>query len=128
MKPNKQEIESVLKLSARERYWYCIKKVADSGCIWGLYQDGWALAGSENGKVFLPLWPMPEFAVLCAEGQWIDYKARSLDIYEFLDSYISELEDNDILPAIFYTVEDYGVPVSYDELRRDLNQELGRLS
>ena len=46
MKITNKQIEAVLKLDGPKRYSYFIKVAADQRSIWGLYDEGWALAAT----------------------------------------------------------------------------------
>jgi hypothetical protein len=74
MKLNPRGIEAVLALPGPKRYAHFIKVAADQDKVWGLFSDGWALAGTEDGKEVFPLWPAREYAELCASGLWADYE------------------------------------------------------
>lgn len=127
LKANMLEVRSVTSLSSEKRYQYFIKKVADTGLIWGLYKDGWAMAGDENNEVFIPLWPLKDYALICANQQWEDYKPESVDIHDFINDYLYELKENSIRIAIFYTFDDKGIIPSYEQLKNDLEDELSRI-
>lgn len=124
---NKYEIENVLKLPALKRYHYFIKRVADTGKVWGLYQDGWALVGDEKDGKFLPIWPSKEYAELCADGEWSAYKSKFISLNYFLRTYIHDLKKEDIFPVIFYNSNDLGIVVKNESLIQDLVTELKKV-
>ena len=124
---NKNEIESVIKLPALKRYQYFIKRVADTGKVWGLYQEGWALAGEDGNHKLLPLWPAKEYATLCAQDEWKDYKPQFVNLNIFLSQYIDDLEKENIFPTIFYTPNDLGLIVKNECLVLDLARELKKV-
>jgi hypothetical protein len=123
MQLSPQQIQAVLALKGPERYKHFIKQVADHQEVWGLYADGWAMAGSDTGEQLLPFWPAAEYATACAVRDWADYEPRSLTVEEFYEL-LDTLEDDDVLPAIFYTPADKGVVPTHDQLRDDLLAEL----
>lgn len=127
LKIKNKEIQSVIRLNSKKRYQYFIKKVADSDRIWGLYNDGWALAGDEEGETFIPLWPSREYASLCAIQQWEGYNPEFVDLHEFLDEHLNELIENSIKIAVFYTPQDKGIIPTYEQFKRDLCEELSRI-
>lgn len=118
-----QQIAAVLALDGPARYKHFIKQVADHQQVWGLYSDGWATGATSSGEVILPFWPAAEYATLCAVDEWAGYEPRSLTVEEFYDL-LDNLEDDDVLPAVFYTPADKGVVPSHDQLRDDLLEEL----
>jgi hypothetical protein len=123
MKLSQQQIAAVLALDGSERYSHFIKQVADRQEVWGLYADGWAMAESDTGEPLLPFWPAAEYASACAVKDWAGYEPRCLTVEEFYDL-LDNLEDDEVLPAIFYTPADKGVVPSHDRLRDDLLEEL----
>lgn len=126
LKINQKQIESVLKLDAPQRYAHCLKRIADCEEAWGLYQDGWALAGDEGGNKIFPLWPAEEYAALCAVELWESYKPEPIPLAELTEELLPSLEKEDILLGVFYTPENKGVVVTTEEFVNHLNYELSR--
>jgi hypothetical protein len=123
MKLNQKEIESVVKLGAPKRYEYFIKRVADWEEAWGLYNDGWALARTNEGEQVFLLWPAKEYAELCATGDWVGYKATSIPISEVINELTPNLKKDRVLTGIFYTPENNGITPEWDRFIDDLNKE-----
>lgn len=121
-----QQLAAVVTLPGPDRYEYFVKRVADSQEVWGLYQDGWALAKTDDGTLVFPMWPASDYASLCAEYEWDGYDAQAFSIEELLEDLLPQLEQDQVLPGIFYTPGDKGITPTIAELRRDLAQELGR--
>ncbi|MDX1917189.1 MAG: DUF2750 domain-containing protein [Rickettsiaceae bacterium] len=119
-----QEIDSVLKLSGKQRYTYFIKKVTDTEVIWALYKDGWALVRNDADKVFMPIWPYKEYAQLLCMGEWLEYQPAEIDLYEFIEEVSQELKKNNIAPCIFLTPNDFGVCLEMDILLSDIENKL----
>lgn len=46
---NSKQISSILQETGAKRYKYFMRVVADQGKVWGLYDDGWALASDHKG-------------------------------------------------------------------------------
>lgn len=70
MQVNPKQMEAVLALPGIKRFEHFIKVIADWQEVWGLYQDGWALAAADDGTTVFPLWPAKEYAQVCAENEW----------------------------------------------------------
>ncbi len=119
-----KEFEAVSKLVGSKRYEYFIKKVADNEELWGLYNDGWAMVADEYGNQMLPFWPRKEFAEACCFEQWNGYNAEPIDLYEFIDGWLVDMEKDGLSAAIFYTKDDKGIVVKPEKLTEDLNEEL----
>jgi hypothetical protein len=121
-----KQVESVLKLPAPERFEHFVKVVADTEQAWGLYEDGWALAGADDGAIVFPLWPAQDYAALCATGEWRNYLPKQISVHDVLSELLPKLELEKVMPGVFYTPEDRGVTVSAAELRKALEAELSR--
>src|SRR5688572_11009930 len=98
---NQKEFESVLIQLLNIRYEYFIKKVVDSEEVWGLYNEGWATADDCEGNVCLPFFPKMEFAQAQTIDEWSNYKPESIDIYEFIEEWLSGMEKDNIKASIF---------------------------
>lgn len=124
VKVNQKQIEAVTALAGPLRYEHFVKVVVDWEEVWGLYQDGWALAATEDGQHVFPLWPAEEYAQLCRNKEWSDYEPTALSLEEFMGELLPKLRDDGVLPGIFYTPSDNGVVSTVDQLLADLNEEL----
>lgn len=124
MKINQKQLESVIALSGPKRYQHFVKVVTDWEEVWGLYQNGWALAATDDGQNVFPLWPAKEYAQLCAAKEWEGYEPESFSLNDFMNELLPNLRDDGVLPGIFYTPSDNGVMPTVDQLLADLNEEL----
>src|SRR5215510_1212388 len=105
--PNEKEIKAVLSLDAPKRYDYWIKKVADQDEVWSLLQDGgWALAGSDDGRQLVPVWPHLKYAALCANGAWAGYEPKAISLETWLNRWIPGMERDNRRVAVFPTPND----------------------
>ncbi|TYS17753.1 DUF2750 domain-containing protein [Rossellomorea vietnamensis] len=120
---DKKEFDSVSRLPAAVRYEYFIKKVADHEEVWGLYNEGWATAHDEEGKVLIPFFPRREFAESCAKDKWTGYHAKSVELDDFVDKWLAGMKEKGIRPSIFPVEEDTAV-VEIEVLLNDLEAEL----
>lgn len=124
MKVSPKQMESVLALPGIERFDHFIKVIADWQEVWGLYQDGWALAAADNGTTVFPLWPAKEYAQVCAANEWTGYEPRSISLGDFTEVLLPKLKLDGVLPGVFFTPASKGVTPSVDELRSALEAEL----
>ncbi|WDE07031.1 DUF2750 domain-containing protein [Thalassomonas viridans] len=124
MNINLKQIEAVIALDGSKRYAHFVKVIADWEEVWGLYQDGWALASTEDGETVFPLWPAKEYAQLCAEKEWVGYQPESFSLDELMEELLPNLKADGVLPGVFYTPLDKGVTPSVEQLLADLNEEL----
>ncbi len=121
-----KERESVTALAGDKRYRYFIKRVVDTGVVWGLWQNGWALATTESGEQVFPLWPAKEFASACAMGDWSSYAPEEIDLESLIDDLAQRLADSGVLAGVFPTPSEQGVTPELDGLVADLRAEMGR--
>ena len=120
-----KEIEHLLKISDSKKYKYFINFVCDTQEIWGLYSDGWALAGENNGSVSLfPLWPSKEFASLCVSDGWSNYKPEPIILEDFMTKFIPAVQEKKLNFGVFYTPNNKGIVLSPDEIFQHINKEL----
>jgi len=127
MKLSQKQIEAVTALPGPKRYSHFIKMVADCSEVWGLYNDGWALAGrNDDNTTVLPVWPNIEYAQLCAKNYWEGFKPKSIEIFEFIDVFVPELSEEGILVCVFYLANDKGVIPTTEQLIEDLKEELAK--
>lgn len=124
MKVNPKQMEAVLALSGIKRFEHFIKVIADWQEVWGLYQDGWALAAADDGTTVFPLWPAKEYAQVCAENEWKGYEPRSISLSDFTDVLLPKLKADGVLPGVFFTPSSKGLTPSIDELKAALDAEL----
>ena len=124
MKINQKQIEAVTALPGQKRYEHFVKVVADWEEVWGLYQDGWALAATDDGQQVFPLWPAKEYAQQCADKEWAGYEPEPSSLDDFMGELLPSLKNDGVLPGIFYTPSDNGVTPTVDQLLADLNEEL----
>lgn len=123
MKLNQKQIENVINLDAPKRYEYFIKKVADWEEAWGLYKDGWALAGTNEGERVFLLWPAKEYAELCANADWQGYEATSIPVQDVIDDLVPKLKQDNLVIGVFYTPDNKGITPDWDKFLDDLNNE-----
>ncbi|MCF1444411.1 DUF2750 domain-containing protein [Ralstonia nicotianae] len=124
MKVNPKEMEAVLALSGIKRFQHFIKVVADWQEVWGLYQNGWALAATDDGTSVFPLWPAKEYAQVCADHEWKGYEPKLISLSDFMEILMPKLKADGVLPGIFFTPLSKGVTPSVDELKAALEAEL----
>lgn len=121
-----KEREAVTALPGEKRYEYFIKRVVDAEVAWGLWQDGWALAETDDGQQVFPLWPAKEFASACAVGDWASYVPEEIDLESLLDELVQKLKDGGVLPGVFPTPAEQGVTPELDGLVTDLRTEMDK--
>ena len=121
---SEEQIQGVLRLDGHGRFKHFVKRVADSETAWGVWKDGWALMGTNDGTEVFPLWPAREYAELLCVADWQNYEARAIALDELLDDLIPSLKRRGVLPAVFPTPEGKGVTLPAEELEAWIRKEL----
>lgn len=111
---------AVLVMPRELRYEHFIRRVADTGRVWGLYRDGWAIGKTDDGALVFPMWPTSALAQQCAVLEWAGYVPQEFALQELFDELLPQLEADGILPGITYTPDEYGLTPAHDQLRSDL--------
>ena len=98
----KQAIESILKLTAKERFEYSIKTIAGTEVIYLLDgKDDWICMQDDSGKEYLMIFPESEFAELSMEWNPQANSIDEMELENFLEDTIPMMVENDIKLAIF---------------------------
>ena len=118
-----QERNAVLRLDAAQRYAYFIKRVVDWEAAWGLWDDGWALVGGDDGQTGFPLWPAQEYAQACAIGEWATCRPEQIALSDLTSELLVRLREDSVLAAVFPTPSSKGMLVEPDELTASLRAE-----
>lgn len=85
-----KEIETVLLLTAEDRYEFFLDQVSENGILWALCHEtqGWpTFQDDEQGYTLFPLWSDDVFAQQCAVGEWEGFAPKSFTIAKFLIIY-----------------------------------------
>ncbi|WP_144558354.1 DUF2750 domain-containing protein [Shouchella miscanthi] len=121
---NKLEIEKTMRMNSQKRYEYFIKKVSDYEEVWSLRNEqGWVTSKLDNGSTSLNFWPTKEHAELCAMKEWKKTVAVSIDLEEFIDSWLPGIDNDGVSVSIFFNNKD-SITVPVKEILNDLEQEL----
>lgn len=123
--PSDKELQAVLNLDGPGRYRHFVKRVADFAEVWSLWNDGWALMGDESAGQLIPVWPHSRYAELCATGQWVEYRPKSISLDDWMKRWIPGMIGDGRSVAVFPTGMLEAVVVSPSRLYDDLAEELG---
>ena len=127
MKINQKKLEAVLALPGPARYSHFIKVAADQRKVWGLWDEGWAMAKTDNGESVFPFWPAEEYAKACAVAEWSNYKPSEINLDVLFDELLPDFGRQGILAGVFPTPCSQGVTPELKLFESDLRQELGRI-
>ena len=115
-----RQIQETVLLPGPQRYAYFVRRVVETGTVWGLYRKGWALAKKDDGTLVFPLWPDREFATICADYEWTGYAPQSFALDELVGELLPRLRHDGIATGVFYTPGARDVMPSAGLLLRDL--------
>ncbi|RYF05479.1 MAG: DUF2750 domain-containing protein [Oxalobacteraceae bacterium] len=121
-----RQLQAVVMLAGPQRYAYFVKRVAETGVVWSLYRQGWALASKEDGTLVFPLWPDSEFAQVCADYEWTGYAPQSFSLDELMTELLPQLAQDGIVTGVFHTPGARDVMPTARLLRADLGDEIRR--
>ena len=122
---NDKELQSIFRLPPDQRYAYFVKRVADWEEIWSLRgEGGWVLAGDENMRELVPVWPFREYASECAVATWAGNVPESISLDSWLEEWTLGMTEDHRLVAVFPNQENNGVVVEPIRLKADIEIEL----
>ena len=124
---NHKKMEAILALPGPKRYSHFIKTAADQRKVWGLWNNGWALACTDDGTHVFPVWPAKKYAECCAIEDWSIYEAREIDLDQLFDELLPDFVKSGILVGVFPTPNSKGVTPDSKLLEDDLRKELSRI-
>lgn len=81
-----------------------------------------------NGKKLISIWSAKEYAEVYAIHEWENYEVTEFDLDEFEDVVGKLVIENGYLVNVFSIANKSGFVVSWDELWRDLDDELEQYS
>jgi Protein of unknown function (DUF2750) len=119
---NDEQYESVLALSAPQRYEHFLKRICDTERIYLLEDQGTPVILSDDtgdARSQLPLWPHPRYAQVYRERQGGTGHA-SIDLRALLEEVLPDLAEADIDVAVFPSPEGKAPVVAPERLREDI--------
>ena len=122
------QLEAMLRLPGPERYAHFLVEAAGAREVWGLWDDGWALAEGSRGQRVLPIWPGREYAERCAVGLWSGYEPRAISLDELFDQLMPHLALTGTELGVFYTPSGKGVLPGHERLEEDLRAERANIA
>src|SRR5262245_44195609 len=97
-----REFASVSALPGPERYSHFVGQVADWGEVWSLRgPDGWVLAGDDDGKPYMPVWPHARYADACAVDAWAGAKPEAIPMERWLTAWLPGLSRDGHRVSVF---------------------------
>lgn len=113
-------LQAILELPPARRHAWFLQRVRETGEVWGLYAEGWALALDDEGRDVLPLWPTSDSARICATHLWEGFEPRLIPLQQLVEELLPDLAEEGIPLGVFFTPQGQGWPVTAAELREQL--------
>ncbi|XID74580.1 DUF2750 domain-containing protein [Alkanindiges sp. WGS2144] len=114
----------VLEMDARARYKFFIQKIVAERQVWGLYLDGWAVSGTVDGKMALPMWPEAKYARLCRNNMWTRHEVTAMPLKTLVEELIPLMIEQQCLASVFLTPDWKSILISPERLLADIKSYL----
>lgn len=113
------EFKAMIKRSARDRYIYSVKRIADWEEAWSLkLNDGYVTTSDKEGNLSMPIWPFKEYAMKCIEDEWENCQTQKIHLDTLLDEILPNLSEEGTHVVVFKVPEDPDVVrVSADDFK-----------
>ncbi|AZQ09524.1 DUF2750 domain-containing protein [Shewanella khirikhana] len=117
---SKKTLAQITTLNPDARYDYLVEQVKANQEIWTLQDaDGCVMLTTEEDDC-IPMWPTEEAAALWAVDEWKDCEPLAIPLNEWLERWVTGMEDDELLVAVFPVQDDLGVVVPPWELENRL--------
>lgn len=83
--------------------------------------------GDKDRQEIVPVWPHPLFAEAFAVGEWLGYKARRIDLEEWMTKWIPGMEKDHRAVAVFPAGEGPTTTAGPLKLKNGLEEELAKI-
>src|SRR5262245_29495735 len=116
----KTQVQAILSLSDKERYYLCIKQIAGWNELYSIYDDDWVLLGDDPGARYFPIWPAREYAELYNTQNDKAYTIKLVKLDEFMDKFLDNFKADQISLGVFLTPENKGVILPVNDFKDDM--------
>lgn len=125
---NPQQFQAVSALAGPDRYRHFVSRVSDWQHVWSLKDEsGWVSAADDQGNLVFPFWPHPDYAAACATGDWTGNIPASIEVHEFLERWLPNMDKDEVEAAVFPTPTMRGVIIPALQLQRAIQDELSNI-
>lgn len=123
------EFKAMIKKSARDRYIYSVKRIADWEEAWSLkLNDGFVTTSDKEGNLSMPIWPFKEYAMKCIGDEWEDCKTQKIHLNTLLEEILTNLsEEGTYVVVLKFTEDSEFIRVSADDFKNNLLYECSQL-
>lgn len=107
----------------QQNYALFIQQAQDSQQVWALqFDDEWVVCDSNEqpGRDVMPVWSAEADAQRHCVDEWADYQAAPIALEEFMEEWVNDLAEDQVLLGINWNADLDGVEVEPLTLARDL--------
>lgn len=121
---NQDQFNVVLALPDAKRFYHFISRIVDWKEVWSLKSEfGWATVESE-GRVCVPFWPHPNYAVYFSKGDWHGYEPEVITLSAFTEKWLPGLKKDNNFVAVFPNQGMQGIVVEPSRVQLAIDEEL----
>jgi len=120
MSNQRKSLAQITALTPEGRYDYLVEQVKEHKEIWTLQDNDGCVMLTTEDEDCIPMWPSEEAAALWAVDEWQDCQPLSIPLNEWEERWVSGMEDDELLVAVFPVQDDLGVVVQPWELQQRL--------
>lgn len=116
------QIATVNKMRADERFNYCVKEITKHRKVWILTDEHGCVMLNTEDEDCVPVWPHEEFGNQWATGDWEHCKAESISTAKWFSRWTYGLEEDELAIAVFPNNEEEDVVLYPDEFEFELKK------
>lgn len=121
---NEQDKAQVLSLSDNERFNHLVNRVNEQQELWILTDEhGCMMLTTDDDEDCIPVWPHADYARDWAQGDWQHCKPEAISLNVWLKRWVPGMTDDELLVAVFPTLNETGVVVDPYELKAALDRK-----
>jgi hypothetical protein len=121
-----------LTVATQERHDRFVKRVVESGVVWGLKcDDGWVTSSStsdddegEEDRGVMPFWSDRAYAKQCATNEWAIYTPTEIPLDLFLERWLPGMHGDEFLVGTNWNVHLVGHEIEPMELLEELQEAM----
>ncbi|QSX38015.1 DUF2750 domain-containing protein [Shewanella sedimentimangrovi] len=120
MSNQRKSLAQITALTPEGRYDYLVEQVKEHKEIWTLQDNDGCVMLTTEDEDCIPMWPSEEAAAQWAVDDWQDCQPLSIPLNEWEERWVSGMEDDELMVAVFPVQDDLGVVVQPWELQQRL--------
>lgn len=123
-----QQIKTIQRYDAQQRYTYLIKEVVKNAQIWLLVDEHGCVMLNTEDEDCVPVWPNKEFAQAWATDAWSHCTAEAISLEKWHNRWTHGLEDDELAIVVFPDQNSEGLIFFPDEFDFELQQQAKKSS